>query len=256
MFKAKLDHTLSPPTGTAPQGATMTRRAAIGTAMVLATPTLASLQAALASPVVVEADPVFAAIEAHQTANVRWNAADVAADRARGDFRDRNYFFKPDALAIETRKAMAECDPRFAHATIPTHDAIEALSGEPWDAPGVKAALHAELDRQAADYAEHVAPLIEASNAAYDAEYQAMWALAETQPSTAAGIVAVLRYIRERREPHGELFSQDDQRGDCVAVFQHSLERAACAIAGLPAPVVAPEQQDDMQLDPLRRPAG
>lgn len=70
MFKAKLDHTLSPPTGTAPQAATMTRRAAIGTAMVLATPTLATLQAALASPAVVGADPILAAIEAHATATM------------------------------------------------------------------------------------------------------------------------------------------------------------------------------------------
>jgi hypothetical protein len=51
-----------------------------------------------------------------------------------------------------------------------------------------------------------------------------------------AGIAAVLRYARERSEGLAELFSPDDVSGNCVATFQLSLERAACALAGLPMP--------------------
>jgi hypothetical protein len=78
----------------------------------------------------------------------------------------------------------------------------------------------------------------EASEAVADA----VGDLLHTVPTTPAGIAAVLRYVREG----DELIDYDILEGaeEARKLFCGSLELAACALAGLPAPDL-PEYEDE-----------
>jgi hypothetical protein len=77
-----------------------------------------------------------------------------------------------------------------------------------------------------------------------DAHLDVEWELASTTPQTAAGLAAVLRYLREDGDRGGALFCERYHQ----AMFHCSIEDFVCDLAGLPAPETArilDELEDD-----------
>jgi len=104
--------------------------------------------------------------------------------------------------------------------------------------------IYAAIERHRVADARHAAACEEidedqaTADEAGDHCHAALWALAMTVPSTAAGLAAMMAYEREYERKHEDydLFSRDDCLGDAVAAFHFSIEKAVCQLAGLPEP--------------------
>jgi hypothetical protein len=129
---------------------------------------------------------------------------------------------EPDPIfaAIERHRVANAAEPAAIQAR---DDAIERFEAD----------TGSKLDRQTKLYGETVKPLEVKADEAWLRVADALRALARTVPTTAAGLAAMLAYERESREPFWELFDGDD-----LVASRLSIEKAACRLAGLPAPDV------------------
>jgi hypothetical protein len=111
--------------------------------------------------------------------------------------------------------------------------------------PQENAEAHADLDRAISKYNEVVAPHEAAEDAARDICGDGEWDLLATVPTTLAGLAAVLRYRRELEEAGNEMLTDSDTRNN----FLPAIEEAVCTFAGLPAPPVPDEADQDQLAD-------
>jgi hypothetical protein len=196
-----------------------TRRAMMrGAATVSAVVALPALPASAQQP-----DPIFAAIEARKRVEAATTKAVKDHNAAEHQFRLEHGRSGPDALNKECRDALIESDPAFRMMQANTHELIDKVGEIDWIRPhtDVIAQMHAELDRQTAIYNETVKPLDLAVGEAWDAYSDAVTKLVNTAPTTAAGLVALLTYIRNNEElfgrrdgePVGVGFLRDDDEG-------------------------------------------
>jgi hypothetical protein len=189
---------------------------------------------AVAGPVdVLQDDPVFAAIARYEEA-VR---AEMQAAKERSDteenFEQEFGALHPDAFSREMREGLATIEPKFRECMTSTHEKIDACRGRFPDE--VIAAFHDELDRQKTAYAERVKPKERAWANAYDAVGEAGLALIQIAPTTRAGIIALLGYIRDNGQlatiiMQWEIYSDDDDvvdpTGSFFGVFIKSLSES------------------------------
>jgi len=165
-------------------------------------------------------DPAFALIEAHRQAYKRHSEVLGAMNDAQERFFDMHGTKLPDGLSKRMRKELAtKVDPRFWDVRLCSHrmiDECQMFRGH----PDVVSGLHAELDRQKKAYRA----IEDAEDLAADASHRemaALWAIAETKPTTSAGAAAVLRYVVQVSEESGNpdwLFDlrEEDRRWTCV----------------------------------------
>lgn len=140
-----------------------------------------------------EPDPIFVAIR-------EYIAADKAHGEACGLYGEAEKAFlaefgrlKPDAVSKELRTAWATIDPALGRASLPSHEAIEKFVEGCSDAQDYADVLHEELDFQQAAHSERVIPKQEASDSACDKASAARERMLTTQPTTLAGLAALLR---------------------------------------------------------------
>jgi hypothetical protein len=215
-----------------------TRRALV--AGIATLPALAASTAALTTIPFTESDPIFAAIERHRAAAKAAAEASRRSHDAHERFRHENGRLTPHAFNKDLRAASAHVDTKFGGNQVRTHEHIDGLP-DWFNGDGhIKASLHAELDRQNALFDEQVAPLEARSNDADHVEYEAIWDLAQTTPTTHFGLAALLRYVREVEQHHGEsycLFYRDATDGDLDAEFRWTIEKSICGLGNLPPPI-------------------
>lgn len=210
---------------------------------------------ALAQAASFEPDPIYAAIERCRVAKIAAEDACIAANRLEESLPDETTR-KPrvhlgdvpkfettaeqdaeGALTIRHKLSATARTPVFA-------DSIEDIKHNASMAPKaqreawIKEKLAAlKADEEMLHEAQATAGLIaaqEAEDAASTEERDAVWELANTVPSTVAGLAAVMAYVREFADKHKyeELFSGEDY----ASAFHFSIEQAVCVLAGLPAP--------------------
>lgn len=185
--------------------------AAGGAALALATVSSTDCEAAPSASVAPpDADPIFALIARHRAEEQAYTDALVA--------RDELYEAAPEDArrAQRVRIGMKDGKPHYVHS----HAAIdERLEWAPDFAhtPEIRARLHDELDRdsayiQAIEEEFGLAAAYERASELCDSCFELEWAIANTPPTSVAGLVALLRYINEV-EDQGEEWPDSDVMG-------------------------------------------
>jgi hypothetical protein len=195
------------------------------------------------------ADPIFAAIEAHRCAHEEFNKADAAADVGPGRAAKQARILV--GLEDCTESSWTETGgggftlvvtPSGRKEPVYASCPAEIWKNAPKDLQGdarqawIEARL-AELEAAGQRIAKRHArtklgKLETARDKAYDVERALLWDLIWTEPTSAAGLAALLGYFRERGSIN-ELIGGDDDMED---VLQWTMECAACALASLPKP--------------------
>ncbi len=151
---------------------------------------------ALAVPIVAvavsaEPDPIFAAIERWKEALAVENASYGALSAAQEAFRDRYGSLTPSGMPREMGEIFkSEDDPYWS---LRTHKQITELKSHP-DLGKLVPFFHRQLNIQAADYEENVAPIEEASDQAASTRIDAAYAVFDTVPTTLAGMRAKITW--------------------------------------------------------------
>jgi len=163
-----------------------------GGAMVLATPAFAALTAA--PPV----DPIYAAIERHRSEQKAYGDALLAWAEL--------HEIVPEEIRRGPRVQMGTKDgqPYYLHTHEQIDDRLEWMP-DFGRTPEIRARLHDGLDR---DHRELSTKQDELGMTAADERVEQLrqschelaWAIAETVPTSIAGVVAVLRYVNELEE--------------------------------------------------------
>lgn len=194
-------------------------------------------------------DSIFAAIEAHRCAYAEFEKANEAPSRivgkhhrARvhiGDYAENNIVCsKTDDGGITiTTTPTDKKSPRYAY------DAADIERNVPRDLQGddrgawVKqrlAELKKDVSRIAKNHARTKLGKLEAiRDAAYGRERDTMWDLIWTVPTTMNGLAALLRYCRENGSINHLVYNDEWEEA-----LEWTMERAVCACAGLPEPLM------------------
>ena len=221
-----------------------TRRAMLAGAATLSAATAITTGAAIAAPV--DDDPIFAAIEAHRRAYRAFAEAVTAADLLDAG--------RPDArIVIGTCKAgewtrTDHDDGRVTLSWIPTDEetplyakypddiersvpkTLDGTAREAWIAART-AELEKEQERLDEEYEQTERGKLDvARDEANDLERERLWDLIWTGPTTLAGIAALKAYVR--KSGRSELVPEEDWS----AALDWTIEKAVCAIKGLPEP--------------------
>jgi hypothetical protein len=156
---------------------------------------------ALAMPATValarEPDPIFAAIREYIAADKAYLEACSLYGDAEEAFRAEFGSLSPDGVSKELRVGLATIAPALEGATLSSHKAIdEFVKGCNLD-QDVAAGLHEELDFQRAAHRDRVIPKEEAQGRTCDNAHEARERLIATQPTTLAGLAALLRVSLE-----------------------------------------------------------
>jgi len=143
-----------------------------------------------------EPDPIFAAISAFKPFEVAYENACHAYQEAENWFKAEYGQLSPDALSKKMREELDKAGLiDLARSRTTTH---KQISNCPANVPKrLVAALHRELNTQTAAYNERVKPLELAINKASDDYDDAVLRLVTTVPTTSAGLIAFLKYIRD-----------------------------------------------------------
>jgi hypothetical protein len=197
-----------------------------------------------------EPDPIFAAIEAHKNIHDRFvvalYAADVPDKRSRdertarvhiGDHNEGDYSMDekdPDGGYTIRYKLTGEKTPIYARTVeeikrnVPRD--LDGSARETWIAERI-AQLEKEQQRIDDEYAQTEHGQLEAAERqASKHERNALWEMVSTVPTTLAGIAALLAHLRTHEGFSAILDDQYDE------IFAWTMERAVCALAGLPEP--------------------
>jgi hypothetical protein len=170
-------------------------------------------------------DPIFAAIEQYRKA---WEDTLGSAvhehSEAEKQWRDENGAIRPSLLLCTREKWETNAEAYFKERNEPPmlwpfgeHKEIRFYSGNGIDQFCRDNREHRSLlrGRLAAIKRKHrtiFGPIEARVAAAHEAVNAARWQLATTAPTTAAGVSALLRYVREQEEGNlGEFFDDDEQ---------------------------------------------
>lgn len=157
----------------------------------------AAEQSPIAAAIPGGADPIFAAIETYIEADEAHGHAIHLYGEAEIAFRDEFGTMTPDAWSKKLRESLATLDPKYDECRTPTHEEVDRYL--PMFGPEVVEALHRELDHQITTHNERVKPADDAARDACHAANEAMQDLLNTIPTTKAGLIALLRFVQERR---------------------------------------------------------
>jgi len=152
---------------------------------------------AVASKLTHEPDPIFASIDEYIAADEAHGEACRLYGEAEKAYRAEFGRLKPDGVSKELRTAWATIEPALGRASLPSHEAIEKFVEGCSDAQDYADVLHEELDFQQAAHSERVIPKQEASESAGDKASAARERMLTTQPTTLAGLAALLRISLE-----------------------------------------------------------
>jgi hypothetical protein len=216
-------------------------------------------------------DPILAAIEAHRSALTDWLKAVDAADQIKGERPTARVLVGTgtDGEAVRTELEgggfsvawvpNGKTYPIYVDSDVAIErnapKALKSSDREAWISERL-AELEAEERRITKRHARTKLGKLEAArHKASDLERERVWDLIWTVPTTPEGLAALLRYCRER-ESVNELVA-DDAWEDAL---EWTLERAACALAGMPEPpmskVVASLSKAAAEWDPAWRVPG
>jgi hypothetical protein len=140
-----------------------------------------------------EPDPVFAAIAEYTIADKAHGEACRLYGEAEVAFREEFGLMSPDGISKKLRIAWATIDPELGRASLPSHEAIDKFVEGASEAREVADLLHEEFDFQQAAHSERVIPREEASDSAGCKAWAVRERMLTTQPTTLAGLAALLR---------------------------------------------------------------
>jgi len=175
------------------------------------------------------ADPIFELIEAHRRAFRASETAIGKKSRAEQRFEDETGYFKPSvrcdsALCLSPGRSPGTPDRRAT-----SHEEVDALlKSDPVQA----ASAHAELDQLTARYNKLVGPHEAAEDFFVSAYGEATENLLGCAPTSLAGLLALMRYMRATDSKGHEVFSEDDDFSSLLL----SIEQSVCALAGMKKP--------------------
>jgi hypothetical protein len=167
----------------------LSRRHLVTTAAAL--PALALLAAA--ETLAQDPDPIFAAIHEYIAADEAHGEACRLYGEAEEAFRDEFGLMSQDGVSKELRTAWATIDPKLGKASLPSHEEIDKFVEGASEAQEVADLLHKEFDFQQAAHSERVIPKQEATDSAGEKSWAARERMLTTQPTTLAGLAALLR---------------------------------------------------------------
>ncbi|UQR65104.1 hypothetical protein LRP30_07595 [Bradyrhizobium sp. C-145] len=155
------------------------------------------------------ADPIFALIARHRV-----------EEQAYGDAlkpRDELYEILPDEFRRVGRVQWGMCAPGRPNYLYSHEEIDDCLVAGNRNSPKIKARLHAELDRDRIEISakQEEIGLRAAEDRVEklcDSCYELEWALANTMPTSIAGVAALLRYVNEV-EDQGEEWPDTDAIG-------------------------------------------
>jgi len=195
-------------------------------------------------------DPILAAIEAHRSALTDWLKAVAAADQIKGERPTARVQVGtgPDGEPVRTELEgggfsvawipNGKTYPIYANSDVGIErNAPKVLKGsdrEAWISERL-VELEAEERRIAKRHARTKLGKLEAAREkASNLERECMWDLIWTKPTTNEGLAVLFRYCRERG-------SISDMVADAAweDALEWTVERAACALAGLPQPTMS-----------------
>lgn len=141
-----------------------------------------------------------------------------------------------------------------AAASLPGLAAAGAPAGHPREPDPVFAAIEAfqqaetAFDRVTADAEAALVDGVCTNAERWDAQdrfhdevfWPSLIRLISTSPATLAGMAVLLAFVRES----GGVLDFIGDNGEHLAIFERSIERSVCAIAGLPAPALSMHLQD------------
>jgi hypothetical protein len=222
-----------------------TRRAMLAGAATLSATTAIVTGAAISAPV--GDDPIFAAIEAHRRANRAFAEAVTAADLPGAGRPDARIIIghhkggewtrtDHDDGGITLRFIPADDDlplyadyPEEIERSAPKD--LQGADREAWIAER-KGKLEKEQERLDEEYEQTERGKLDViRREADDLEHERLWDLIWTMPTTLAGIAALKAYVR-KSGGRSELVPEEDWS----AALDWTIEKAVCAIKGLPEP--------------------
>jgi hypothetical protein len=179
---------------------------------------------AAAATLAYEPDPIFAAIREYIAADKAYGEAIRHYGEAEVAFREEFGRMSPDGVSKELRTAWATAVPELERASLPSHEAIDKFVEVCNVAQDVTDFLHEELDLQRAAHDERVIPKQEDSERAGGEAWAARESMLTTQPTTLAGLAALLRVSRENATLR---FAIDDDPKPLLKALSTAAERLA-----------------------------
>lgn len=194
------------------QAATGLHRRAIlaGLAATAPAAAIASLPAAVAAAVIAPSvDPIFALIARHRAEEWAYTEAIMA--------RDKLFETAPEEFMRPVRVQFGMTDGRNPHYLYSHKQIEDCLVAGSRHSPKIKAQLHAELDRDRFEISARreeigLPSAEERVEQLCDSCQDLEWALANTMPTSIAGVAALLRYANEV-EDQGEQWPDTDTIG-------------------------------------------
>lgn len=193
-------------------------------------------------------DPIFAVIEAHRAASLRYNEALKAHTLAEEKRDDKFGTAYPTGFAEATRMELDAIGGAAKNLSLDTHKKIATFAdavGRKWhehmtpaEVSEVRGIMQRELNKQIAEYDAAIEAADEAVEDAFRVAFDLGSTLARTVPTTLAGLTALLTYVMQFREFGGyDLFGRIHNDGDETDLFHHSVLRAVSSLAGMPPPM-------------------
>jgi hypothetical protein len=182
---------------------------------------------AVAATLAYEPDPIFAAITEYVAADEAHGEACGLYGEAEEAFREEFGLMSPDGVSKELRAAWATVVPALERASLPSYEAIDTFVKGCNVDQDVIDLLHKELNFQQAAYSERVIPKEEASGIACDKSWAARERMLTTQPTTLAGLAALLRVPLENATLRETIDDDIDRLLETLSTAAERLARKA-----------------------------
>jgi hypothetical protein len=174
-----------------------------------------------------EPDPIFAAIREYIAADKAHGEACSLYGEAEEAFRDEFGLMSPDGISKELRAAWATIEPALGRASLPSHEAINTFVEGTSEAQELADSLHEEFDFQQAAHDERVTPKEEASDSAGRKAWAVRERMLTTQPTTLAGLAALLRVPLENATLRENIFDDVEPLLKTLSAAAERLAREA-----------------------------
>jgi hypothetical protein len=221
-------------------------------------------QPTLATAAITDPDPIFALIEAHRAAFAVFSEAskiadEIPFDRAQPERARVMVGYDTDGELVKgvdnegpffRWKRSGKKNPTYAYSI----DDIERSAPKELDEQAKKAWIDErtqeftrEEERAKNEYAQTEESKLEAASEAASArEWNLLHELIETIPSTPGGLTALLAYVRNEPYVRDQVIGYGSELSSLGNTYLWTMERIACAAAGLPEP---PEHDDTSRDD-------
>ncbi len=175
-----------------------------------------------------EPDPVFAVIKRWEEAFAAELAGFEAREAAETAFQDRYGCLFPSGMPRGVAEILERDGHEVPYWSLQTHQQIAELKSHA-DLGKHVPFFHRELNVQAADYEENVAPIEEASNQASSARIDAAYDVFDTVPTTLPGMRAKIDFALSADHVTGLLNDEDEILGNFLDTLYESARLIAQA---------------------------